>query len=75
MITDHKDWPTDEIMFASLDRHMVEKAFRQSKDDDLVGVMPLRHWTGGRSDAIFVTCIVALGYLRLLESRLRRAGS
>jgi len=33
IVTDHKEWPTDEIVRASLDRHMVEKSFRQTKDD------------------------------------------
>lgn len=53
---------------------MVERAFRQSKDDDLVGVMPLRHWTGGKIRCRLFTCIVALTYLRLPEMRLRRSG-
>lgn len=74
LITDHEDWSTDEIVRASLDRYMVEKAFRQSKDDDLVGIMPLRHWTDGKIRCHIFTCIVALTYLRLLEIRLRRAG-
>jgi transposase len=74
LITDHKDWSTDEVVRASLDRNIVEKAFRQSKDDDLVGVMPLRHWTDGKIRCHLFTCIVALTYLRLLEIRLRRAG-
>jgi len=74
LITDHTDWSTDEIVRASLDRYMVEKAFRQSKDDDLVGIMPLRHWTDGKIRCHIFTCIVALAYLRLLEIRLRRAG-
>jgi hypothetical protein len=34
LVTDHTDWSTDETVRASLDRHMVEKAFRQNKDDD-----------------------------------------
>jgi transposase len=72
--TDHTDWSTDEIVRASLDRYMVEKAFRQSKDDDLVGVMPLRHWTDGKIRCHIFTCIIALTYLRFLEIRLRRAG-
>lgn len=74
LITDHHDWSTDEIVRASLDRYMVEKAFRQSKDDDLVSVMPLRHWTDGKIRCHILTCVVALTYLRLIELRLQRAG-
>lgn len=74
LITDHMDWKTDEIVRASLDRYMVEEAFRQSKDDDLVSVMPLRHWTDGKIRCHLFTCVAALAYLRLIELRLMRAG-
>ncbi len=68
------DWTTDEIVKASLDRYMVEKAFRQTKDDDLVSILPLRHWTDGKIRCHILTCVVALTYLRIIESRLNRAG-
>jgi transposase len=74
IVTDHEDWSTGEIVRASLDRYMVENSFRQSKDDDLVGVLPLRHWTDGKIRCHILTCIIALTYLRLIEIRLRRAG-
>ncbi len=48
IITDHMDWSTDEIVRASLDRYLVEEAFRQSKDNELVSVLPIRHWTDGK---------------------------
>lgn len=74
IVTDHMDWTTDEIVKASLDRYMVEKAFRQTKDDDLVSVLPLRHWTDGKIRCHILTCVIALTYLRIIESRLCRAG-
>lgn len=74
LITDHTDWQTDEIVSGSLDRYMVEAAFRQSKDDDLVSAMPLRHWTDDKIRCHLFTCVVALVYLRLFELRLMRAG-
>jgi transposase len=74
LVTDHRDWSTDDIVRASLDRYIVENSFRQSKDDDLVSVMPLRHWTDGKIRCHILTCIIALTYLRLIEIRLRRAG-
>jgi len=73
IVTDHKDWSTDEIVRASLDRYMVEKSFRQTKDDDLVSILPLRHWTDGKIRCHILTCVMALTYLRLIEIRLRRA--
>jgi transposase len=48
IVTDHSDWSTDEIVRASLDRCLVEEAFRQSKGDELASVMPMRHWTDGK---------------------------
>ncbi len=73
IVTDHMDWTTDEIVKASLDRYMVEKAFRQTKDDDLVSILPLRHWTDGKIRCHIFTCVVALTYLRIIENRLNRA--
>jgi transposase len=74
IITDNKDWETDEIVNASLDRWTVEDGFRQSKDDDLVAMMPLRHWTDSKIRCHIFTCIASLALLRLVELRLRRAG-
>ena len=75
LITDNSDWETGQIVQASLDRYMVEKSFRNSKDDDLVGVMPLRHWTDSKIKCHLLTCIIALSYLRLIELRMKKAGS
>jgi transposase len=73
LITDQNAWSTEEIVRASLDRYMVEKAFRQSKDDDLVSVFPVRHWTDSKIRCHILTCIVALTYLRLIELQLQRS--
>jgi len=74
LVTDLADWSTDQIVQASLDRYMVEQAFRQSKDGDLVSLYPLRHWTDSKIRCHIFTCLVALTYLRLMEIRLRQAG-
>jgi transposase len=74
IITDHMDWSTDEIVRASLDRYLVEEAYRQSKDDELVSVLPMRHWTDGKIRCHIFTCMAALTYLRILENRLAQAG-
>jgi transposase len=71
IITSHLNWSTDEIVRASLDRYMVENAFRQSKDDDLVSLMPVRHWTDSKIRCHILTCVIALAYLRLIEIRLQ----
>jgi len=73
IITDRHAWSTDEIARASLDRYAVEEAFRQSKDDDLVGVMPVRHWTDSKIRCHIFCCVAALAFLRLIELHLKRA--
>ena len=75
LITDNMDWETGQIVQASLDRYMVENSFRNSKDDDLVGMMPVRHWTDSKIRCHILTCIIALSYLRLIEIRMQRAKS
>ncbi len=75
LITDNMDWETGQIIQASLDRYMVENSFRASKDDDLVGTMPVRHWTDSKIRCHLLTCIIALSYLRLIELRMQRANS
>ncbi len=72
LITDSHTWSTDEIVRASLDRYKVEKAFRQSKDDDLTGFMPLRHWTDSKIRCHFLCCFASLALLRILELRLQQ---
>jgi len=74
IVTDHLDWSTSDIISASLDRYVIENIFRQSKDRDLVSVIPIRHWTDSKIRCHIFTCIVALTYLRLLEIKLRKAG-
>lgn len=74
IITDNTDWTTSEIVQASLDRWQVEDRFRLSKDDDLVGVNPIRHWTDSKIRCHLFTCVVAMTYLRLIEMKLANAG-
>ena len=74
IITDNRDWSTAEIVEASLDRWQVEECFRQSKDDQLVGVQPLRHWTDSKIRCHLFTCVAAMTYLRLTQIKLAAAG-
>jgi transposase len=74
IVTSHQDWSTDQIVRASLDRYMVEQAFRQSKDHDQVQLSPIRHWTDSKIRCHIFTCIAALAYLRLIELKLEQRG-
>jgi transposase len=74
IVTDHSDWSTTVIVQAHLDRWQVEERFRQSKDDDLVSMRPVRHWTDSKIRCHLFSCVVALTYLRRLERKLSAAG-
>jgi len=74
IITDNTDWMTKDIIEASLDRWQVEDRFRLSKNDDLVSVQPIRHWTDSKIKCHLFTCVVAMTYLRRIELRLKAAG-
>jgi transposase len=74
IITDNVDWPTTEIVQASLDRWQVENRFRLSKDDDLVAIRPIRHWTDSKIRLHLFSCVAAMTYLRRMELRLNAAG-
>jgi transposase len=74
IITDNTDWTTADIVQASLDRWQVEDRFRLSKDDDLVGASPVRHWTDSKIRCHLFTCVVAMTYLRRIELKLAASG-
>jgi len=50
---------------------MVENSFRTSKDDDLVGMMPVRHWTDRKIRCHILTGIIA-ELLTAIEIRMQR---
>jgi len=74
IITDNTDWLTGDIIEASLARWQVEDRFRLSKDDDLVGTSPVRHWTDSKIRCHLFTCVVAMTYLRRIELKMNAAG-
>ena len=74
IVTDNSDWSTAEIVEASLDRWQVEERFKASKDDQLVGAQPFRHWTDPKIRCHLFTCVAAMTYLRLIELKLAAAG-
>ena len=74
IITDNTDWTTGDIVEASLDRWQVEDRFRSSKDEDLVGMRPFRHWTDSKIRCHLFTCVVAMTCLRRIELKMDAAG-
>lgn len=74
IITDNTDWLTGDILEANLARWQVEDRFRLSKDDDLVGTSPVRHWTDSKIRCHLFTCVVAMTYLRRIELKMAATG-
>jgi transposase len=74
IITDNTDWTTSQIVEASLDRWQVEDRFRLSKENDLVAMQPIRHWTDSKIRCHLFSCVVAMTYLRRIELRLNANG-
>ena len=74
IVTDNMDWTTSDIVEASLDRWQVENRFRLSKEDDLVAMRPVRHWTDSKIRCHLFSCVAAMTYLRRIELRLSAAG-
>ncbi len=74
IITDNTDRLTGDIIEANLARWQFEDRFRFSKDDDLVGTSPLRHWTDSKMRCHLFTCVVAMTYLRRIELKMAAAG-
>ena len=74
IITSHHDWSTDDIVKASLDRYLVEDAFRQTKAGEFANMRPIWHWTDQKISCHVLCCVIALTYLKLISLWLERAG-
>jgi len=74
IITTHHDWSTEDIVRASLDRYIVEHAFRQTKASEFANMRPIWHWTDQKISCHVLCCVIALTYLRLISLWLKRAG-
>jgi transposase len=74
IITDNVDWTTSDIVETSLGRWQVESQFRRSKEEELVGVQPIRHWTDSKIRCHLFSCVVSMVYLRRTELKLKAKG-
>jgi transposase len=67
IVTDNHGWSTEQIVLTSLDRYRLEKQFRTSKSPCHIRVNPIFHWTDSKIRCHLLTCVMALGCVRLLE--------
>ena len=73
LVTDNKDWSTDEIIRAYRGQSDVEAVFAHLKDPVHIALRPQFHWTDQKLHVHVFTCL--LGYLlaRLVHLRAQRA--
>jgi transposase len=74
IVTDNRDWSTEQIVETSLERYKIERGFRSGKDSDHVALRPFFHWTDSKIRCQLLTCVIALTLSRILEQRIKAAG-
>ncbi|MFX0137483.1 MAG: IS1634 family transposase, partial [Candidatus Hodarchaeota archaeon] len=74
LVTDHDNWPPQEIYQAYMDRYIVEDQFRKTKNPFHVAFMPQYHWTDSKIRIHAFVCIVTLAYLSLMKQMLAKKG-
>lgn len=74
IVTDNRDWSTEQIVETSLKRYEIERAFRSGKDNNHVALRPFFHWTDSKIRCQLLTCVIALTLSRILEQRIKDAG-
>lgn len=73
IITDNHTLSTEEIAQYSLDRHKIERQFRQSKSP-LASIAPTYHWTDSKIRCHYFACVIALTVLGLIELWVQKKG-
>lgn len=73
IITDNKDWTTEEIYLAYRERFKIEHHFRTSKSPFSISVTPQYHWTDSKIRLHMLTCVVGMVYLSIFRNKLKAA--
>ena len=74
LITDHDDWPAEEVVAGYRSQSDAEFAFRQMKDRHVVSFSPMHHWTEHNIKVHVFTCVLALVIAHLMRRQAARAG-
>jgi transposase len=74
LVTDHDDWPLDQVIDAYRSQEHLEAAFRQAKDPHVVSFAPIRHFTDHKIRVHLFTCVLALALAHLMRRECARAG-
>ena len=74
LVTDHDDWPLDQVIDAYRSQEDLEAGFRQAKDPHVVSFAPIRHFTDHKIRVHLFTCVLALTLAHLMRRECARAG-
>jgi transposase len=74
LVTDHDDWPIDQVIDAYRSQEDLEAGFRQAKDPHVVSFSPIRHYTDHKIRIHLFTCVLALAVAHLMRREAERAG-
>ena len=74
LVTNHDDWPLDQVIDAYRSQEDLEAGFRQAKDPHVVFFAPIRHFTDHKIRVHLFTCVLALAIAHLMRRECARAG-
>lgn len=74
LVTDHDDWPIEQVIDAYRSQEDLEAGFRQAKDTHVVSFAPIRHFTDHKIRVHLFTCVLALTIAHLMRRQAARAG-
>jgi transposase len=74
LVTDHDDWPVDQVIDAYRSQEDLEAGFRQAKDPHVVSFAPIHHFTDHKIRIHLFTCVLALSVAHLMRREADRAG-
>jgi len=70
LITDHKDWSTENILKTYREQDCIEKIFRSTKDNDHCAIRPQFHYTDQKIRVHIFCCLLGLTLATILHREL-----
>jgi transposase len=67
LISDRKDWPTEDILQAYREQDCIEKIFRGTKDDEHFSIRPQYHFTSQKIRVHIFCCLLGLALATILH--------
>jgi transposase len=74
LVTDHDDWPLEQVIDAYRSQEDLEAGFRQAKDPHVTSFAPIRHLTDHKIRVHLFTCVLALAIAHLMRRECAHAG-